>query len=158
MTHNLTRSKLLWFCFLIAWLVSAPSALASPIPDLGLRPVAVIPGIAVQVVPPSAVGTSKLVFDVPGPALADVQAYLYKHYDDGAATGTLFAPGTVTCATSATANLFTCTVPFPAYTPGNHAVTLTASNSAGEGPPSASFSFKFEVTPGKIVNVRIGGE
>ena len=98
-----------------------------------------------------AIPTSKFAWDQSAPDLTTVQAYTYKHYDDNSATGVAFVG--VTC--TGTASPFTCVVNIPAYTPGNHSITLSASNVAGESVKSAPFAFVFVVTPGSPANIRI---
>jgi hypothetical protein len=100
-----------------------------------------------------AIPTSKLVWDQPAPDLATAQAYSYKYYPDGAATGIVIAPP-ITCALSGP--VITCQTAFPAFTPGAHSLTLTATNAAGEGPKSAPLNFTFVVIPAAPVNPRIG--
>lgn len=93
----------------------------------------------------------KFFWGQPAPDLATAQAYTYKHYDDGAVTGTAFTG--VVC--SGTASPFNCEVLIPAYTPGNHSITITATNIAGESPKSSPFAFTFVVTPGTPVGIGI---
>jgi hypothetical protein len=97
-----------------------------------------------------------LAWDIAGADLVTVQGYTYRYYPDGA-TPDGATPGTVltgvTC--SGAASPFTCSVPFPAFTPGSHTLTLTAANVAGESIPSAPFSFVFVVVPGAPSNIRI---
>ena len=81
---------------------------------------------------------------------AEAQSFTYKYYPDGAAVG--IALTGVTCTGTTTV---TCTVPFPAFTPGQHTLTLTASNVAGESAKSAVFSFSFEVVPTAPSNLRL---
>lgn len=101
--------------------------------------------------PPIGTATQKFAWDQDAPTLADAQAYTYKYYPDGSATGVTFA--VVTCSGAATP--FTCSAPIPAFTPGNHTITLTASNIAGESAKSNPFGFSFVVTPGVPNNIRI---
>ena len=74
----------------------------------------------------------------------------FKYYPDAVATTTTkpYTGGVVltnvTCAGTATV---TCTVPFPAFTPGAHQLSLTATNAAGESDKSAPLSFAFVVVP-----------
>lgn len=93
----------------------------------------------------------KFVWEQPAPDLATAQAYTYRHYDDGASTGTVLT--SVTCA--GTASPFQCEVLIPAFTPGSHATAVSASNMAGESPKSDPFMFTFVVTPGTPANIRI---
>lgn len=96
-------------------------------------------------------GANKIGWDQAAPTLADAQGYTYKYYADAATTGITLAG--VTCA--GTTSPYQCEVPFPAFTPGNHTLTLTAGNLAGESVKSAPLSFAFVVTPGAPVNLRI---
>ena len=100
---------------------------------------------------PPATGTNKLGWDQAAPTLTEAQGYTYKYYPDTATVGTTLTP--VTC--TGTTSPFVCDVPFPAFTPGAHTLTVTASNIAGESPKSLPLSFIFTVTPGIPVNVRI---
>lgn len=93
----------------------------------------------------------KFAWDQAAPDLASAQGYTYKHYDDGALTGVAFTG--VTC--TGTTSPFACEVLIPAYTPGNHTLTLTATNIAGESAKSSPFAFAFVVTPGAPVNIHI---
>lgn len=83
-----------------------------------------------------------------GPA----EAMFYTYYPDGAAQGTVLTG--VEC--SAVRPVTVCRAPFPAFTPGPHRITLTASNTAGEGPHSPPFLFTFTVLPAAPANLRIG--
>ena len=107
--------------------------------------------------PPPATATQKFAWDQDAPTLADAQGYTYKYYPDGSATGVTFQNVTCTGATSP----FVCSAPIPAFTPGNHTITVTAGNIAGESAKSSPFAFNFVVTPGVPNNIRIvssGGE
>jgi hypothetical protein len=42
---------------------------------------------------------------------------------------------------------FSCSITFPAFTPGAHALSLTASNAAGESAKSAPISFTMVLVP-----------
>lgn len=90
-----------------------------------------------------ATGGSKLGWDQTAPDLATAQAYNYKYYPDAATTGIILSP--VTC--TLTAGVIHCQAAFPAFTPGSHTVTVTASNAAGESPKSGILSFTFVVIP-----------
>lgn len=100
---------------------------------------------------PPATGKNKIGFDQEGPSLAEVQAYTWKYYADSATTG-IGLTG-VTC--TGPVSPYQCEAPFPAFTPGPHTLTLTASNLAGESVKSAPLSFAFVVTPGAPTNLRI---
>lgn len=96
-------------------------------------------------------GANKIGWDQAAPTLADAQGYTYKYFADAATAGIALAA--VTC--TGTTSPYQCEVPFPAFTPGNHTLTLTAGNLAGESAKSAPLSFAFVVTPGAPVNLRI---
>ncbi len=104
---------------------------------------------------PAPIGSSnqKFAWDQVAVDLAEAQSFTYKYYPDNSATGLTFA--TVTC--TGTVSPFVCTTPIPAFTPGTHTITITASNLAGESDKSNPFAFAFVVTPGKPTNIRIGG-
>lgn len=98
-----------------------------------------------------AVSTSKLAWDQPAPDLSAAQGYTYRYYPDGAPTGVALT--SVACTNIA--SIFTCSVGFPAFTPGLHTLTLTASNIAGESAQSAIFTFTFVVVPGAPHTIHI---
>ena len=98
-----------------------------------------------------AVPTSHLTWDQAAPDLATAQAYVYAYYPDGAVTSTPLA--NVVC--SGAASPFTCTVGFPAFTPGSHSLQATATNAAGESLKSTPFPFIFVVLPVAPANLRI---
>lgn len=106
-----------------------------------------------SVVYSQAVPTSRLGWDQDAPTLADAQAYTYKYYADGSTTGIVLSG--VTC--TGTASPFVCSAPFPAFTPGNHRITLAAQNLAGESAQSLPLDFTFIVTPGVPRGLRIIG-
>lgn len=91
----------------------------------------------------TAVSANKLGWNQTALTLADAQALTYRYYPDGATTGITLSG--VTC--TGTASPFACEVPFPAFTPGNHSLTLTAANVAGESGKSSPLSFTFVVVP-----------
>ena len=95
--------------------------------------------------------SSKLLFDQIGPSLIEVNSYTYKYYPDGNSVGTNLV---VTC--TGTTSPFICSAAFPAFTPGSHNLTLTASNTAGESAKSSPFAFVFVVIPAVPSNIRIG--
>jgi len=111
----------------------------------------VLLALSAQAFAQTGVPGQKFAWDQVAPDLASAQAYIYKHYDDGATTGVSFAA--VTCA--GTTSPFQCEVLIPAFTPGPHATAISASNLAGESPKSAVFSFTFVVTPGSPANIHI---
>ena len=99
---------------------------------------------------------NKIAWDQAAPTLAIAQSYVYKYYPDAAAAGVTLAP--VTCvgqASPAGATTFQCEAPFPAFVPGAHTLTLTASNEAGESVKSAPLSFTFVVIPSAPAALRI---
>jgi hypothetical protein len=98
-----------------------------------------------------ATGTSKLVWDQIAPDLVTANSYIYKYYPDSSLTGTSLNP--IVC--TGTASPFTCSVSYPAFTPGNHTLTVTASNAAGESLKSIPFPFTFVVIPAAPTNIRI---
>jgi hypothetical protein len=112
---------------------------------------AIIILVFAQLVNAQAVSTSKFGWDQPAVQLTDAQGFSYKYYPDGATTG--IALTGVTC--SGTASPFQCQVAIPAFTPGNHTVTFTATNIAGESAKSTPLNFVFVVTPGAPTNPKI---
>lgn len=100
-----------------------------------------------------AIPTSRLGWDQDAPTLADAQAYTYKYYADGSTTGVALTSVTCTGSTSP----FVCSAAFPAFTPGNHRITLAASNLAGESAKSNPLDFTFIVTPAVPTGLRIIG-
>jgi len=98
--------------------------------------------------PIPATGASRFTWTIASPTLADSQAYTYKVYADGSTTGITLTG--VTC--TGTVAPFVCEAPIPAFTPGNHTATLTASNIAGESAKSDPLGFNFVVTPSKPGN------
>ena len=117
----------------------------------------VLVALAIGLVPslvsaqPPVTGGNTLVWDQPNTTAAAAAAMTYRYYPDGSATG--IGLSGVTCAGTTTV---TCQAAFPAFTPGPHSLTIAATNTAGEGPKSAAFSFSFVVLPSAPVNVRIG--
>jgi len=101
----------------------------------------------------TATPSSHLTWDQGGPDLPTIQAYTFRYYADGGATGNVLAA--VVCTSAGTPPVVTCTVPFPAFTPGSHTLTLTAANVAGESTPSAPLAFTMIVQPSSPANVRI---
>jgi len=97
-----------------------------------------------------AIPTSKLGWDQGAPTLAEAQGYTYLVYADGATT-----PLTLTATCVGTATPFQCEAPFPAFTPGNHTLTMSAKNAAGESAKTAPFPFTFVVIPATPTGLRI---
>jgi hypothetical protein len=91
----------------------------------------------------AATPTSKFLLDIVAADAPTAQAYTWRLYLDGAATGTVVSG--VTCASAS--GVITCTVPFPAMTPGSHSATFTAANTAGESAKSAAVTFALVVVP-----------
>jgi hypothetical protein len=92
----------------------------------------------------NAVPTSKFGWDMQGSSLAEVSAFVYKYYADGATMGVQF-PTTVIC--NGTVSPYQCVVNIPAFTAGNHSVTVTASSAGGESAKSAPLAFTFISVP-----------
>jgi hypothetical protein len=97
-----------------------------------------------------ATGSSKLTFDQQAATLAEANSLTYRYYPDAATTGI-----TVAVACTGTVSPFVCQTPFPAFTPGNHSLTVTAANAAGETAKSAPLNFTFVVVPSIPQNLRI---
>ena len=101
---------------------------------------------------PTPTPSSFLTWDQPNVvSTAEAQAYTYQYYADGATAGV--AVTSVTCSGVAPT---VCRAPFPAFTPGSHTITLTASNLAGTSPQSTLFTFTFVVVPSAPQNIRVG--
>lgn len=95
--------------------------------------------------------SKKLTWDQPNVADASAAiALTYRHYDDANPAGATLTG--VTCSGTTT---ITCQAPFPAFTPANHTIKVSAANSAGESLPSAPLPFVFVVVPSVPVNLRI---
>lgn len=103
------------------------------------------------IVSAQATSSSKLVWNEDGSDLATVQAYVYKYYPDNSATGITFT--SVVCSGATTP--FSCVAGFPAFTPGTHTLTMSASNAAGESTKSVPFPFTMVVIPAAPTNIRI---
>ena len=100
---------------------------------------------------PVATPTSKLIFDQSGGSLSEITAYVYKYYPDGNTVG---LPLTGVC--TGTISPFTCSTVFPTFSNGNHSLTLTSTNAAGESVKSVPFAFVYGGVPLSPVNIRIG--
>lgn len=99
---------------------------------------------------------NKIGWDQQAPSLAEAQAYTYKYYPDGATTGIALTGVVCTAVTSPTGTVVPqCEVAFPAFTPGSHTLSITASNEAGESVKSAPLNFAFVVIPSPPANLRI---
>ena len=101
----------------------------------------------------TAIPTSQLAWDQPAPTAEEAQGYTYRYYADGGLAGEILAG--VTCSIPTGTIVVVCMAPFPAFTPGTHTLTLTASNLAGESAQSTPLTFTFVVTPGIPERVRI---
>ena len=117
---------------------------------IALLSITVVAGVAQ---PTQVAGGQRIAWDQDAPTLADAQGATFKYYPDGSATGVALT--SVTC--TGTASPFVCSALFPPFTPGNHSITITATNIAGESSKSSPFAFNFVVTLGAPRNVRIGG-
>ena len=113
--------------------------------------------IATAVSAQSATGSSKLAWTQAGPDLAAVQSFVYRHYDDASTTGIAMPTATVKCVEQVpvVAGIFECEVGFPAFAPGAHTLTLSASNAAGESAKSVPLVFTFFVVPSPPTILRI---
>lgn len=104
---------------------------------------------------PGAAASSRIAWSQAAPDLASAQSYAIKFYADGATTGQPLAGVTCTGASSP----FQCVAPFPAFTPGNHSLQLTATITVGgvtaESARSAVISFQFVVAPATPANLSI---
>lgn len=99
---------------------------------------------------------NKIGWDQQAPSLAEAQAYTYKYYPDGVTIGIVLTGVTCTAVNAPTGTVVPqCEVAFPAFTPGSHTLTLTASNSAGESVKSPTLSFAFVIIPTAPSNLRI---
>lgn len=101
--------------------------------------------------PGNASGNNKIGWDQDAPTLKEAQEYTYKYYADGATTGIVLT--SVTCV--GTVSPFQCEVPFPAFTPGAHTLTLTTGNLAGESPKSLPLSFTFVIIPATPTGLKV---
>lgn len=102
----------------------------------------------------TAVPGQKFAWDQPATDLATANGYTYKYYLDGATTGVAFTG--VVC--TGTASPFKCEVLIPAFTPGNHSLTATASIPAGESvksSPALNFTVVIILPP---INFTIKGD
>lgn len=84
--------------------------------------------------------------------MAEAQGYTYKYYPDGSTSGITLS--NIVCGNGASATSFQCTAPFPAFTPGKHTLTISATNVAGESTKSSPFDFSFVVVPAAPANLR----
>lgn len=95
--------------------------------------------------------TSKLEWDQNAGNLTEAQAITYRYYPDTVPGGTVLSPVTCVGPTSP----FVCNVPFPAFTPGSHTLSMTAGNDGGESLKSSPLNFTFVVIPNPPTNLRI---
>jgi len=102
---------------------------------------------------PNAQPTSRLTWDQDASSLAEAQGYTYRVYPDGGAGA--FVLNGVTCANGEAVTTFVCSAPFPAFTPGNHTLVLTAGNADAESLPSIPLAFRFIVVPASPRSLRI---
>lgn len=97
-----------------------------------------------------ATGNSKFIWTQPNETASSANQLTYKYYPDSGSVGTVLT--SVTCTGTTT---ITCTVNFPAFTPGQHSIQVSASNAAGESPKSDPFNFTFVIVPAKPINLGI---
>ena len=92
----------------------------------------------------------------PSLSLVEANGLTYKYYPDNATVGLALTGVACILRVPPVLNSYDCSANFPAFTPGAHAMTITASNPAVESPKSISLTFTFYVTiPGIPTNVRI---
>lgn len=104
----------------------------------------------------NATPTNKLGWNQQGaPDLPTAQAYTYKYYADAATTGVTLSAVTCTLPVAPDTTGFSCTVAFPSFTPGSHALAVTASNAAGESAKSAALNFVMVLVPSAPATLRI---
>lgn len=97
---------------------------------------------------------SRMSWEQGAPTIQDAQSYLYMYYADGNATG-LFISG-VSCVQANVEMTFTCSAPFPAFSPGTHTITLTARTEGMESDKSNVLTFRFIIVPVAPRLLRIG--
>lgn len=96
-----------------------------------------------------ATAANSFVWDQPAPGAVDANNYTYSYYE-----GTVKTAFTgVSC--TGTTSPFRCVVKIPAFSPGQHSITITATNVAGESAKSSPFVFNMVVTPATPVNIGI---
>ncbi len=99
-------------------------------------------------------GNEKVAWDQNAPDLNTAQSYVYAVYIDSGPRTVLSG---VSC--TGTAAPFQCQVPFPAATPGQHTLQLTAANvingQTAESVKSAPLPFVLIVAPDAPTNLRI---
>jgi hypothetical protein len=104
----------------------------------------------------TATPASKITWDQQANSLSEAQGMTYKSYADGSTTGVILTG--VTCATGVTSPLYVCSASYPPFTPGAHAIVLTAASTAtstDESPKSTPpMSFTFIVQKAAPANVR----
>lgn len=96
--------------------------------------------------------TSRLAWDIVGPSLSTVQAYTWRYYADQAIVSWQSINNVICTGTSSP---FTCTAPFPSFTPGQHRLQITANAGGQESAKSAMLNFLFSVTIGTPTNLRL---
>lgn len=107
--------------------------------------------LAIPATAQTATPTAKLGWDQAASSLQEATSYTYRYYADGSATGVVL-PSVICVGVSSP---FVCQAPFPAFTPTDHTLTVSASNAAGESLPSVPLPFKFVVVPSQPQNPRI---
>ncbi len=99
----------------------------------------------------AATPNDKIGLDITAVDAATATAYTWRAYLDGSAT-----PIVLTGAACSGSVPVSCQFPIPASFPaGSHNMTVSAGNTAGEGPKSLVFAFVLTRTPGQPVNIRI---
>lgn len=102
---------------------------------------------------PIATQNNAVGWDQVAPDLTTASNYTYRHYDDGSTIGVVLAG--VVCTAPAGPDGFPCKAPFPAFTPANHTIAISAAEGAVESLPSTPLAFQFAVVPAIPSNVRV---
>lgn len=100
--------------------------------------------------PPNVGPNDSFAWNQDATSLSAAQGFVYKYYLDGAVTGSVW---TTTC--TGTTAPFTCQAKTPAFSQGQHSLTITAANTTGESGQSVPFVFVFGNPPNIPNNIRI---